>query len=98
MDMNQTPRGTRPRPMDDQTQDKKAGPEATRFDVEAFSRNLARVIEQGGQALAAYLKPREEGKVKDGFGDDLAEIVATLARVLEYWLSDPQRAAELQSR
>ena len=30
-------------------------------DVEAFSRNLARLIEEGGQALAAYLKPREEG-------------------------------------
>ena len=31
-------------------------------DVEAFSRNLARLIEEGGRALAAYLKPREEGR------------------------------------
>ena len=27
-------------------------------DVEAFSRNLARMVEDGGKALAAYLKPR----------------------------------------
>ncbi|HEX8828638.1 MAG TPA: class I poly(R)-hydroxyalkanoic acid synthase, partial [Xanthobacteraceae bacterium] len=29
-------------------------------DIEAFSRNLARLVEEGGRALAAYLKPREE--------------------------------------
>ena len=31
-------------------------------DVEAFSKNLARMVENGGKALSAYLKPREEGK------------------------------------
>ena len=31
-------------------------------DVEVFSRNLARLVEEGGRALAAYLKPREEGR------------------------------------
>ena len=34
-------------------------------DPEAFARNLARAVEQGGRALAAYLKPREEGKPAD---------------------------------
>ena len=34
-------------------------------DVEAFARNLARMIEQGGKALAAYMKPREEGEGQD---------------------------------
>ena len=68
------------------------------FDVEAFSRNLARVIEEGGKALAAYLKPREEGKLKDDLAQELTEIVSTLGKVAEYWLSDPQRALELQSR
>ena len=85
--------------MDDQT--KKNGtkaPAATRFDVEAFSRNLARVIEEGGKALAAYLKPREEGKIKGAFAGDLTEIIGTLGKVADYWLSDPQRALELQSR
>ena len=34
-------------------------------DIEALSRNLARLIEEGGKALAAYLKPREEGKITE---------------------------------
>jgi polyhydroxyalkanoate synthase subunit PhaC len=66
-------------------------------DVEAFSRNLARVIENGGKALAAYMKPREEGKVRDEFTENVADIVKTVAKVLEFWLSDPQRSLELQT-
>jgi poly[(R)-3-hydroxyalkanoate] polymerase subunit PhaC len=66
-------------------------------DVEVFSRNLARLIEEGGQALAAYLKPREEGKIKGDLTDVVSEVVKTIGQVLEYWLSDPQRAAELQA-
>ena len=66
-------------------------------DVEVFSRNLARMIEEGGKAFAAYLKPREEGKIKSELSDDIAEVVRTIAQVLEYWLSDPKRALELQN-
>src|SRR6476619_4959065 len=33
-------------------------------DIEKFSKNIARMMEEGGKALAAYLKPREEGDVK----------------------------------
>ncbi len=67
-------------------------------DVEAFSHNLARLIEEGGKALAAYLKPREEGKIKSALADEVSEVVKSIGLVLEYWLSDPQRAAELQAR
>ena len=35
---------------------------ATKFDPEAFSMNLARAMQSSGQALAAYLKPRENGE------------------------------------
>ena len=31
-------------------------------DIEEFAKNLARMVEEGGKALAAYLKPREEGQ------------------------------------
>jgi polyhydroxyalkanoate synthase subunit PhaC len=69
------------------------------IDVEAFSRNLARLIEQGGRALAAYLKPREEGRDDDRqLADEMAEVVKTLGHVAEYWLAEPQRAVELQTR
>jgi polyhydroxyalkanoate synthase len=67
------------------------------IDYEAFGRNLARMIEEGGKALAAYMKPREEGKIKGELGDDIADVVKTVGRVAEYWLSDPQRSVELQT-
>jgi poly[(R)-3-hydroxyalkanoate] polymerase subunit PhaC len=75
----------------------KETPKIGGVDVEAFSRNVARLVEEGGKALAAYLKPRESGEIKDSTAEGIAEVVKTLATVVEYWLADPQRAAELQS-
>ncbi len=66
-------------------------------DIEALSRNLARLIEEGGKALAAYLKPREEGKIRSDLTEGLTDAVKTVGRVAEYWMSDPQRAIELQT-
>jgi len=67
-------------------------------DVEEFSRNLARLIEEGGRALAAYLKPREEGHKSNALAEEVGEVVKTLGQVAEYWLEDPQRALEAQNR
>jgi len=66
-------------------------------DIEQFSRNVARMVEEGGKALAAYLKPREDGGLKTDAAEDVSDAVKTLARVAEYWLGDPQRAIELQT-
>ena len=65
-------------------------------DIEELAHNVARMIEQGGRAMAAYLKPREEGRI-DGDYSEVADVVKTLGHVLEYWLRDPQRTLELQS-
>ena len=65
-------------------------------DIEELARNVARMVEQGGRAMAAYLKPREAGRI-DGDYSEVADVVKTLGQVLEYWLSDPQRSLELQS-
>ena len=65
-------------------------------DIEALARNLARLVEEGGKALAAYLRPREQGKIKDS-GENIVDAVKSIAQVADYWLSDPQRAAELQA-
>jgi poly[(R)-3-hydroxyalkanoate] polymerase subunit PhaC len=67
------------------------------IDYERMGRNLARMIEEGGKALAAYMKPREEGKIKTEFADDVADMVKSLGQVTEYWLADPQRSLELQT-
>jgi polyhydroxyalkanoate synthase len=69
-----------------------------KFDPEAFALNLARAMESSGQALAAYLKPRESGEVTDRPPNELAEVVKTFTAVAEYWLSDQDRAAELQKK
>jgi len=66
-------------------------------DIEQFSRNLARLVEEGGRALAAYLKPREEGHDDKELADEVTEVVKTLSEVAEYWLTDPQRTVELQT-
>src|SRR5690349_18901397 len=68
------------------------------FDIEAFSLNVARIVEKGGKALAAYVKPRETGELRDKTTEDIAEIVKTFAAVLDYWMSDPQRLQDLQTR
>jgi polyhydroxyalkanoate synthase len=67
-------------------------------DIERFAHNLARLVEQGGKALAAYLKPREEGAANVDFPEQVNDAVKTLGHVAEYWLSDPARAVELQRR
>src|SRR6185437_4523672 len=48
-------------------------------------------------ALAAYMRPREEGTIKTEAAEDIADMVKTVGQILEYWLSDPERALELQS-
>ena len=61
---------------------------AKKFDPEAFAMNLARAMESSGQALAAYLKPRENGEVRDKPPSELSEVIKTFSSVAEYWLSD----------
>src|ERR1700693_2720746 len=68
------------------------------FDPEAFAMNLARAMESSGQALAAYLKPRENGDAKDKPPSELTEVVKTFSTVAEYWLSDNARVSELQMK
>jgi polyhydroxyalkanoate synthase len=65
------------------------------LDLEELAKNLARMIEQGGKALAAYMKPREQGHI-EGERAEFIDAVKALGQVVQYWLQDPQRAAELQ--
>jgi len=88
-------------PSQDPVKQEPARPVPTKIgsvDVEEFSRNLARLVEEGGRALAAYLKPREQGRNDHELTDEVTEVVKTLGQVAEYWLADPQRTVELQTR
>jgi len=74
------------------------GQNAKKFDPEAFAMNLARAMENGGKALAAYLQPREDGEANNQPPSELTELVKTFSTVAEYWMSDHDRAAEVQTR
>jgi poly[(R)-3-hydroxyalkanoate] polymerase subunit PhaC len=67
-----------------------------KFNAEAFAMNIARAMETSGQALAAYLKPRENGEAKDKPPNEIAEVIKTFSTVAEYWMADKDRAADLQ--
>src|ERR1700730_15601880 len=68
------------------------------FNAEAFAMNIAKAMETSGQALAAYLKPRENGEPKDKPPSEVGEVIKTFSSVAEYWLTDKDRAAELQMK
>ena len=74
-----------------------AGAAVPVVDYEALARNIARLIEEGGKALAAYMKPREQGKIKEDLAEDVTDIVKTMGRVTEYWMADPKRALDIQT-
>ena len=67
-------------------------------DPERFALNLARMIEQAGKAASAWAEPREKGEVRDSVAEPMADMVKTFSKVTEYWLSDPSRALEAQTR
>src|SRR3981189_1141119 len=68
------------------------------FNAEPFAMNIAKAMETSGQALAAYLKPRENGEARDKPPNELGEVIKTFNSVAEYWLSDKARSAELQMK
>jgi polyhydroxyalkanoate synthase len=68
------------------------------MDVERLSSNIARMVELGGKALAAYMKPRETGAHPSDTPDSVTDVVRTLGHVAEYWLKDPNRTATAQSQ
>ncbi|WP_316180055.1 MULTISPECIES: class I poly(R)-hydroxyalkanoic acid synthase [unclassified Bradyrhizobium] len=74
-----------------------SNPEKT-FDAEAFAMNIAKAMESSGKALSAYLKPRETGEVQDRPPTELTEVVKSFTAVADYWLSDKERASDIQTK
>lgn len=68
-------------------------------DPEEFARNLALAVEEGGRALAAYLKPRKDGKAPaEAIAEQASEVMKTIGQISQYWSSDPARMMEAQTR
>ena len=66
-------------------------------DPEAMAVNFARALENLGKAASAWLAPRERGEKIDTVADPMTDVVKTLSKVGEYWLSDPRRTLEAQT-
>ena len=65
---------------------------------DVFANNLAKAAEEAGRAVAAYLRPREDGQHDSSdMSGEISEIVTTLSKVGEYWMSDPDRAMQAQT-
>ena len=67
-------------------------------DPEKFAVNLAKAIEEAGKAAAAWTAPREKGEVRDTMAEPLTDMVKTFSKLTEYWMADPARALEAQTR
>ncbi len=65
---------------------------------EKFAANMAQMMEEAGRVAAAWSRPREAGEVHDSVAEPLADMIKTFSKVTEYWLSDPSRALEAQTR
>lgn len=89
------------RPANDKPDDRGASggassePRAPDFDQ--FAQNMGRLVEEYGKVTAAYLKPIERGEAKGGQADEASEMVKTLGRVAERWISDPRKIIEAQA-
>ena len=77
--------------------DKPASPPRGGVDADLFARNISQMLEESGRAMAAWLGPRE-GKKAEDMTDDIADAIKTVGQVAEYWITDPQRTLEAQTR
>ena len=65
--------------------------------AEALARNIGQAIEQGGEVLAAYLRPRETGEIKMNLADDGGEMIRSIGQLGQYYMADPLAAFEAQT-
>jgi polyhydroxyalkanoate synthase subunit PhaC len=66
------------------------------FDVEKLALNAARLIEEAGKVAAAYVRPRETGEKAMTPSSEANDMVKTLGKLAEHWMSDPERAMAAQ--
>ena len=67
-------------------------------DPEAMAMNLAKALENAGKAASAWLEPREKGEKVDLVAEPVTDLVRTLSKVAEYWIADPKRTIDAQTK
>ena len=81
-----------------ENQDESAFDQYFAKDPERLAQNLARALEELGKAAASWTQAREKNEASDITAAPLADMIRTFSRVSEYWLGDPTRALEAQTR
>ncbi|NML73806.1 class I poly(R)-hydroxyalkanoic acid synthase [Rhizobium sp. S-51] len=66
-------------------------------DPETLAVNVAKAVENLGKAASVWLAPRERGEIVDPLSEPMTELVKTMSKVAEYWMSDPKRTLEAQT-
>ena len=74
-----------------------AQPGALAPDFDSLAHNMARLVEEGGKAVAAYVEARESGESKSQMADEVEQAVKSVGRVAEYWMADPVRTVRAQT-
>ncbi len=67
------------------------------LDVEKLAINAARLVEEAGKVAAAYIRPIETGEKPLAPSGEANDMVKTLGKLAEHWISDPARAVEAQT-
>lgn len=84
-------------PADDTPKGPAGSDEAPVPDFDLLAQNMGRFMEEAGKVTAAYLKPIERGEAKTGAADEVSEMVKTIGRVAERWVTDPRKVIEAQA-
>ncbi len=66
-------------------------------DPQALAVNAAKALENLGKAASSWLAPRERGEIVDPVSEPMSELVKTMSKLAEYWMSDPKRTMEAQT-
>ena len=66
-------------------------------DAGALARNVGQAMEQGGEVLAAYLRPREAGESKTNLTGDSGEMIRSIGQLGQYYMFDPLAAFQAQT-
>lgn len=68
-------------------------------EVEKIAENSAQMMAEMGKAAVNMVKGIEEGQtVQPGTSNEMADVVKTFSAVAERWLTDPQKAMEVQRK
>src|SRR5260370_36721995 len=66
-------------------------------DPQKFAQNMARLVEETGKAVTAFIEPRISNPAQGLASDDLARIMNAFSQVQQAWLVQPQKFMKAQA-